>query len=437
MPLKTFFTKLLPGKRGRGYSYARMLDGSIPVFSSFGRDIYASDVVQAAINRKALEVSKAQPRHIRTMPDETTTQPRSDFNRLFKFGPNPVMTTSEFLEKIIWLLDVNYNCFIYPAYEIVRDGRGGPYRRYTGFYPLDPTTATFLQDDGDNLHVEMAFRGGDTFTLPYDEVIHLRKKFSANDILGGGRNGRPDNDSILKVLEVEHTVLEGLQKAIPASLNIRGILKINTMLDDEKQEAERKRFEEAMARGKTGILAMDIKGDYFPLNIDPKIIDKDTMAFLQEKILNWVGVPAKFLSGDFTGDDYQVWHEQELEPIMIRMGQAFSKVLFTENELNHGNEIVFYQRDFMYMSFATRLRLLEVAGGQGVLYDNDKRKLINHSPFEGDAGKRRTQSLNFISADIADEYQMRRAKALKGTLGDDDKKQDDDNKGENDEWHCT
>lgn len=411
--IKSFFQKLLPGRRRQGHYYAKLLDGSLPIFSSFGRDIYASDVIQAAINRIATEMSKVEPRHVRVDENGSSTQPKGDFNRLFKFGPNPIMTTSEFMEKVTWLLYMNYNCFVYPAYEVVIDNRGRAYRRHTGFYPLEPTTVEFLQDNTGKLFAKFSFGGGENFTLPYDEVIHLRKKFSANSLLGGGANGRPDNDSLIRVLKVEHTVLEGLEKAIPASLNIRGILKVNTLLDDKKQEEERKRFEKALQENRSGILPMDLKGEYFPLQVDPKLVDKDTLAFLQDKILNWVEVPLKILNGTFAGDEYQIWYEQVLSPLMIRMGQSFSRVLFTENELNHGNEMVFYQRDHLYMSMESKLKMIDVLGQQGLLEDDQKLAIIGYPPIKDGAGNRRTQSLNFISVEIADEYQSRRAGFMK------------------------
>ena len=48
----------------------RMLSGGVPVFSQFGTDIYASDIVQNCINVIATEMSKLQPRHIRNMEEE-------------------------------------------------------------------------------------------------------------------------------------------------------------------------------------------------------------------------------------------------------------------------------------------------------------------------------------------------------------------------------
>ena len=391
------------------YTYAKMLDGSLPVYSQFGRDIYASDVVQMAVDCIATEISKLQPKHIRTSSDNMQSQPKGSLNRLFKISPNPLMTTRDFLEKIIWLLYKNYNCFIYPEYKITTDNRGGKWGEYVALHPLDPIQVTLLQDASDALFIEMQFRGGNKFTLPYTDVIHLRKRFSENSVLGGGSNGQPDNQALLKVLEINSTVLEGLGKAIKTSLGVRGILRINTVLDDEHQQAERKKFEKAIRTGESGILPMDLKGEYVDLKPDPKIIDKDTMAFIQDKILYWYGVPLKILSGDFDDVVYQAFYEKTLEPLVISLGQAFSKTLFTQREIDMGNEIVFYHRNMMYLSTKTKLELLKTTGEQGLLTDNQKLAILGYPPLTDGTGHRRTISLNFVSTEIADEYQLKKA----------------------------
>lgn len=391
--------------------YAKMLDGVYPVFSQFGQDVYASDIVQMAIDCIATEISKLQPRHIKTAADGEQTIPDSSINRLFKFSPNQFMTTADFLEKTMWTLYMNYNCFIYPAYELVTDKNGWTRKNYTGFYPLNPIQATFLQDASNTLFVRLDFAGGDYLTIKYDEIIHLRKKYSVNSFMGGGRSGQPDNQALLKVLNINETVIEGLGKAIKTSLAIRGILKINTMLDDEKQQAERKRFEENVMSGKTGILPMDLKGEYVDLKPDPKIIDKDTMEFIQSKILNWYGVPLKILSGDFNDEDYQAWYEKTLERQVISLDQGFSKILFTDNNLSRGHQMVFYHRDMMYLSTKSKLELIKIAGEQGLLMDDQKLQILGYPPLPDGAGKRRTISLNYVSTEIADEYQLKRANA--------------------------
>ena len=389
--------------------YAKLLNGYLPVFSQFGNNIYASDVVQNCINIIATEISKLQPKHIRTDKAGMQVTVQSSLNRLFKYAPNELMTTRDFLEKIIWLLYLNYNAFIYPVYDLVTDARGNTTREYKAFFPLNPTQVTFLQDATGKLFVELGFANGAKPTFAYADIIHLRKKFSMNDIMGGGLNGQPDNAALLKVLEINDTVLQGLGKAIKTSLSVRGILKINTMMDDEIQQKERERFERSIATGDTGILPLDMKGDYTPITVDPKLIDKDTMEFLNNKILHYLGMSIPILSGDYTDGQYQSFYEKELEPVVIGLGQAFSKCVFSSRELDVGNEIVFYQKDMMYLSTTAKLELLKTTGEQGLLTDNQKLALLGYPPIAG--GDRITQSLNFIDKSLISAYQMRQTGA--------------------------
>lgn len=400
----------------RQLQYAKFLDGYSPIFSQFGHNIYASDVVQMCIDVIATECSKLQPKHIRTDKDGMQVNVNSSINRLLRFTPNELMTTRDFIEKIIWLLYMNYNAFIYPTYELNTDGN--TVRNYTGFYPLNPTRVDFLQDISGKLFIKLWFANGDKFTLAYSNLIHLRKKFSVNDIMGGGMNGQPDNQALLKVLQINDTVLQGLEKAIKTSLTIRGIIKINTLLDDEKQQKERQRFEEAMRTSQSGILPLDLKGEYIDLKPDPKLIDKDTLEFLQSKVLNYYGVSVPILSGDFDDEQYQAFYEKTLEPIIISLGQAFSKCLFSTRELDVGNEIVFYPQKLLFTNTKNKIAVADILGNRGALTNNELLSLFGYPPYEG--GDERYMSLNYIDTSLASEYQMKRAGMRKAEVINDD-----------------
>ena len=388
----------------------------LPIFSQFGEDIYASDVVQNCIDVIATELSKMQPKHITTKPNGEINMPPSSINRRFKVAPNALMTTRDFIEKMTWLLYLNYNCFVYPEYESYKDSNGKWRKRFVGFWPLDPKQVDFEQDLTGKLFIHMYFANGEDYTLPYESVIHLRKKFSRSEIMGGGEDGQPDNAGLIKVLEVNDIVLQGVGKAVSTSLAIKGIIKINTMLENESQKKERENFEEKLRSGDTGILPMDLKGDFTPITIDPKAIDKDTMKFLDEKVLRWYGVSLPIISGDFNDTQYQAFYEKTLEPLMVAFGQAFTKTLFSDREIDFGNEVMFYPKNMMYMSSSERMNILKTAGEQGLLTDDQKLQLLGYPPIGGEKGNRRTQSLNFADVELVNDYQAAKANAPQLTV---------------------
>lgn len=383
--------------------HIRMLNGSLPMFSQFGQNIYASDIVQECIDVIATEISKLQPRHIRTT-DERQDVPKGNLNRLFRFAPNPLMTVSEFLEKKTWLLMMNYNAFIIPIFDTEFSG-GVERRTYKAFYPIDPSRVDFLQDPNGELLIKFHFASGLEFTFRYADIIHVRKKFSMNELMGGGANGQPDNSALLKALEINHSIMQGLDRAVKINAAIQAVVKINTMLDDDAQRAERARFEKLIMSGESGILPVDIKGEFTPIDKSAlRFVDKETLAFLQSTVLNWYGVSLPILTGEYTDEEYQAFYEKSLEPVVIRYGQAYSKTIFTEREADVGNEIIFYQRNMNYLSTAAKLNLLKTAGEQGLLSDNQKLAILGYPPVKG--GERRTQSLNYIDVNLVNQYQL-------------------------------
>ena len=391
-------------KSAKNMLYAKMLNGAAPVFTQFGDDIYASDIVQNCIRCIATEMSKLQPKHIRTDTENMQTVVNSSINRLLKFGPNELMTTTDFLESITYLREITKNAFIYPAYREVPTGEGFIRREYTGFYPLKPMQVDFLQDVYGTIYIKFYFSNFYEYTMPYADIIHWRKDFGANEFMGGDANGKPNNDAILKQLKINDIVNQGLEKGIKAGLTIRGLLKVNTMMNDEKQEKERIAFEQKLTNSESGILAIDLKNDYIPLTLDPKIIDKDTMEFLDKRIINNFDVSLPILNGTFTEEEYQAFYEKKLEPMVISLGRVFSKTLFTTRELEVGNEVIFYSQGLMFTNMKNKIAAVDVLSSRGTLTDNQILAIFGYPPFEG--GDIRHISLNYINREIADQYQM-------------------------------
>ena len=401
------------GVQPNGMTTAKFLDAYTPIFTQFGRSIYASDVVQTAIDCIATECSKLTPQHV--LIDENNLPlpvKRDNFNRLFKFKPNPMMTTRDFIEKVIWKLYLDYNAFIYPVYNVIYDAQGNPTDRYyTAFYPLSPIVVTFLQDASDTLFCRLTFYNGTEYTLPYADLIHLRKKFSISDVMGGGFFGQPDDAALLQVLQVNDTVLQGIGKAVKSTLSVRGILKIATLMDSDKLKAERMRFEKAIddPDANIAILPMDLKSEYTPLAIDPKVIDESTLAYLDGKVQRWYGVSLPILSGDYTDSQYQAFYNKTIEPIVIGLGQAFSSCYFSQREQDVGHAIKFYQLNLELMTTVNKLAFVTSLGDRGILTDNQILSLFGMAPYAD--GNVRHMSLNFINAALADKYQMAKVKS--------------------------
>jgi HK97 family phage portal protein len=372
------------------------------VFSQFGDNIYASDVVQQAIYSIVTEMKKLNPQHIR-IADSKETSINGQVQRLLDC-PNPTMTTSDFLEKIVWQLFLNYNSFIIPTYKLVDKTK-----QYTGLYPIQPKEVNFLEDESGELGVEFSFNNGYKTLLRYEDVIHIKYRYSVNELMGGNESGQPDNSHLLKTLELNNILLDGVGKALKSSFSINGVVRYGTLLDSEKMDKAIKDIEERLSKNESGFLPIDIKSEFIPLNKNIQLVDDKTLKFIDEKILRHFGVPLPILTGDYTKAQFEAFHNNTLEPLMISISQELTKKLFTKTELGYGNKIVLYSKDLVFMDIAQKITFLQAFAPTGGLYQNEIRRMFGLSPIAELDGVS-MQSLNYVNAENATEYQMKGAK---------------------------
>lgn len=389
-------------KKPKNSEYADILNGFTPIYSQFGSDIYASDVVQQAINCIVSELKKLTPLHVRTIDGDV--QPIKSNIQSVLNAPNEVMTTSDFIEKVIWQLYLNYNSFIIPVYKSWTDENGVEQRYYTALYPIAPTQVDFLQDKTDTLYVKFTFANSYETTLKYSDVIHIRHHFSVNEFMGGNEQGQPDNDALLKTLDLNYKLLKNLSKAMSSSCAVNGVVKFKSMIDGGKTEKALAELEEKLRNSESGFLPLDISADFTPIERNIQFVDAETLAFIDGKILRHFGVPLAILTGDYTKAQYEAFYQKTLEPIIIALSQAFTKSLFTRRERSFNNAIKFYPKELIFMSTDQTLEMVRLLGDSGTLYENEKRVAFGMRPLPELVGKR-MQSLNYVDVDIAKDYQ--------------------------------
>lgn len=389
-------------KKPKEVQQAQMLNGYTPIFSQFGTNIYASDVVQQAIKCIVDEMKKLNPTHIRYNGNDPV--PMVGNVQTVLNNPNPIMTTSEFLEKIMWLLLLNYNAFILPTYYIWEKD-GTQVRTIEGLYPLKPAQVEFVEDAANRLYVKMRFENNFETTIPYDDLIHIKYNYSVNEYMGGDVSGQPDHRPVLQTLELNNTLLEGVAKAMKASYAVNGVVKYNTMLDDGKTEAAIKELESKLKNSESGFLPLDLKSEFTALDRSTQLVDESTLKFIDEKILrNW-GVPLCILTGDYTKEQYAAFYQKTLEPLIISISQAFTKKLFTRRERAFGNEIKLYPKDLIFMTVDQTLEMINMLSNTGSIYENEKRVAFGLRPLPELEGKR-YMSLNWVDVEIANQYQI-------------------------------
>lgn len=376
-------------EQGSQLNYIKGQDWWTPLYTQFGSNIYKSIVVQQAINCIVREVKKLQPQHI--IKRDNKIQGIEDDLQNVLDNPNPLMTTTDFLEKITWQLYFNYNSFILPTYK---DGK------LATLYPLQPTNVLFLQDNSNDVFVKLTFANNYECTVRYENLIHLKYNYSMSDFMGGDKNGQPDNQALLDTLKLNDSLLKGVAKALNSSYAINGIVKYNSLLDGGKTEAALKELETHLNNSENGFLPLDLKGDFIPFSKNIQLVDQDTLDFVDSQILRFFGVPHCILKGDYTKTQYEAFYQKTIEPLVITYEQAFTKALFSDRQrFGFGHRIRFNHKELEFMTTAEKIQWMTLASNVGAITINEMRQIIGYPCYEDESlGNTPIMSKNFGDA---------------------------------------
>lgn len=360
--------------------YAPTQSGVSPISVDYGNGLYASDIIMQSIRCKATEFKKLKPRHIRSTDGKESVVRDSSVARLLR-RPNDLMTQSEFLEKATILLELNKNVYIYPSYYISKAGE----KIFTKMDILRPAEVDILVDSSGIYFYKFTFANGEQYTIRASEIIHWKKDFGVNDYFGG--NGAADYIAVRNAVRFYDRLISSLAAAMDASYRINGIMQFNSLLANDEQRAKEKEFAERVARNESGILITDMKGQYTHIPRDVKIVDAATTKFLYENIIRANGTSLAILSGDYTKAQKEAYYEHALEADIKALGEAMTRVFFTEREQSFGNEVILYPNDIVFMSMENRLSALDKAAPSGYLTRDEGRELIGYPPLpEGMGG---------------------------------------------------
>jgi HK97 family phage portal protein len=365
--LQRLFGRFL-GRR-TGLSQVKIMAGYTPVFTPWGERPYEADVVRAAVDAIARNAAKLKAKHIRRVNGEVIHVKNSDIERVLSLRTNPKMSAYDLLYKLVTTLMMDNNAWAYPVWEA---------GRLVAVYPVNCVSAELLEDIAGELYVKFYFAESGTVVLPYSDVIHLRRHYYNNDLLGS------PNQPINATLSAIHTTNEGLAQAVKTSAALRGILKFQGMLKESDIEAQRERFvkEYLTVSNAGGIAALDAKAEYIPLNTEPRMVNAAQMKELRDAVFRYFGVNETIVMGNYTEDQWNAFYESTIEPLAVQMSLEFTTKLFSDREIGHGNEIIFEANRLQYASVSTKLGLVQLVD-RGIMTPNQLAEVFNLPPVPG------------------------------------------------------
>lgn len=304
-------------------------------------------------------------------------------------GPNAYMTAYDLLYRTVTAYFVTNNAFVL----IDRSGK-----QIRALYPLTPASVEFIGNQAGSVYARMAFADGRTVTLPYSDLIHLRRHYATNELLGN------DNAPLYPLIDTAHTLNEATGAAVKNATNIRGILKFTSLVNPAQVKAEKDLFvRDYLSLSNTGgIAATDQRFEFVPTNTAAYSVPHEQITAINTEICAYLGISPAIVSGDYTEDQFAAFYEALLEPLAIQMSLEFSRKI-------GGEQIRFTSERLEFSSAQTRISLLRELLPFGVISINEARRLL--ALPEVDDGDRRLQSLNYVTADKADEYQLEGSEA--------------------------
>ena len=395
MKEKRSFFEVLFGKKAKqndlAYTAYKVLNGYDAYFTTFGKDVYDSKVARTAIDRIATQAAKMTPKHIQ---GSITNHIKGDINYLLENKPNPIMTTYDFLYKVTSQLYTYNNAFVF----IQKDSRGF----ITGFYPILSYEDKLLEDRQGRVYLKFKFYGGKSYTLPYTDLIHLRRFYNEDDYWG------TSNRALRTDLEAAHTSSEGIKNAIQTSNALKGILSFQGIQKPEDIQANRDKFvKDFLSSGnKSGIAALDTKATFQAIDMKPIALDDKQLDKVNGNIYDYFGVSKEIIQNRYTPDQWNAFYEGVIEPLAILYGQAFTNAIFNENAIRRDeNKIIFTTHRLQYASLTQKIELVKTLASYGLVRKDEARELLELAPLGGDEGEKILQSLNNIDSSIANEYQ--------------------------------
>ena len=378
-------------KKANGFNDAVTMVGYEPNFSKFGSKNLYSSVVYSAVQMKCRLFGKLEPRHIRNENGKVTTITESSIAKVLR-NPNHYQTTYEFLAQAYWKRRHDKTCYIF----VDREKKGNT-TEYYGLYVLLPETKPIIKEyNNGDLYFVFKFDGYDSAVeIDYTDVIVWRDNLEDNQYMGGGKYHDNASADLHSTLEAYHTIKETIAEAAKIGCLFDGYLKINGYAaDNDKNKTIRDAFVEDIRTAKGKVPVLDNGAEYVALQRQLKLVDSATLHELKENAFIYEGVTLDMLTGNWTTQGKEALYENWIEPAAVSLGQAMSKVIFTDWQTSHGDSIVLYPHKVQLMATSEIVSIISTTIAAGVFKIDEYREMLGYAPLENGEGQARPRGYN-------------------------------------------
>jgi HK97 family phage portal protein len=337
-----------------------------PVFTSWGGQIYESELVRAAVDAKARHVGKLQYRMQGTA--------RTKLYTATKTAPNPWYTWPQFLERCSNIYDVQNNLFIVPLLDDVGE--------VCGYFPALPSSCEVI-DRGGEPYLKYSFVNGQKRSIPLRRCAVITRHQLKDDFFG------EKNTALMPTMELVNMVNQGIMEGVKNGATYRFMAKLVGKAFDEDLRKERERFDRNnFQSGGGGLLLFGNQMQNIQqLKQEGFKVDADQQKLIRENVCNYFGVSEKVIRNEATGDELDAFYNGAIEPFAIKLSDALTRMVFTERERNGGNAITFAGDRLQYMNISSKISMAQQLGDRGILTIDEIRALFNYDPLPDGIGE--------------------------------------------------
>lgn len=369
MGLFDFFLKDRPKvNENQKVQMFKMFNGYEPTFTSFGGDLYESELIRQAINARATHISK--------LKFESRGSARPALQNNLAKGPNQLQTWSQFLYRVSTILDVHNTAFLVPVYDRYGEPSGV-------FCPIP--SKTVIKQYGKTPYLVYEFSFGEKAAIELDYCGILTKFQYKSDFFG------ESNHALLPTMDLIHIQNQGIQEAVKSSATYRFYAKSNNFSKTEDLARERLRFSEENfskdAKGGGLLLFPNTYQEITQVKSTPYTVAADEMKLIEKNVYQYFMVNEDILQNKAYGDSWAAFYEGAIEPFAIQFSEVMTKMLFTINERSYGNIVMLTANRLQYMTNAEKLNVSSQLADRGILNRDEVREIWNLPPLPNGEGQ--------------------------------------------------
>ena len=337
-----------------------------PTFSSWGGQIYESELVRAAVDARARHVGKLKYTMQGTARQKLWTATKTE--------PNPWYTWPQFLERCSNIYDVQNNLFIVPIYD--------KYGEMSGYFPVLPSQCEVVSH-GAKPYLKYTFLNGQKRAIELENCAVITKHQLQDDFFG------EKNTALDGTMRLVNMVQQGIMEGVKNGATFRFMAQLTGKAFDEDLRKERERFDKNnFQSGGGGLLLFGNQMQNIQqLKQEGYKIDADQMKLIQANVENYFGVPAAVIRNEATADVMDSFFNGSIEPFAIKLSDALTKMVYSERERNGGNRITFTANRLQYMNVTQKISMAQQLGDRGILMIDEIRELFNYAPLPDGSGQ--------------------------------------------------